>query len=139
MIPAVIATALPIIGNLLDRLIPDPIAREKAKAELLSAQSQTELAELQVRLSAILAEAQSPDPWTSRARPSFLYVMYFVILSCLAGAVMGIWWPDQMTTASQNLANLLAAIPDLMWQTFMAGYLGYSGARMVEKWKGGAK
>lgn len=31
-------------------------------------------------MKAIIAEAQSRDPWTSRARPSFMYVMYVLIL-----------------------------------------------------------
>jgi hypothetical protein len=31
-------------------------------------------------MAAVLAEAESPDPWTSRARPSFLYVMYVLLL-----------------------------------------------------------
>ena len=43
-----------------------------AKIELIKLDGSQELEGLQARLSAILAEAQSPDPWTSRARPSFL-------------------------------------------------------------------
>lgn len=139
MIPALFTAVLPILGKVLDRVIPDPVAREQARAELFSAQAQADLAELQVTLSAIVAEAQSTDPWTSRARPTFLYVMYLVILLCAVGAVIGIWWPDQVTTASQNLTNLLGAIPDQMWWLFGAGYLGYSATRSFDKWKGGAK
>jgi len=50
---------------------------------------------MQVSLSAILAEANSADPWTSRARPTFLYVIYGIILLCVIGAIIGIWWPQQ--------------------------------------------
>ena len=78
-----IAAIIPLVeigAKLIDRLIPDKEAAAKAKLELLAMQQQGELKELEVRMSAILAEAQSADPWTSRARPSFLYVVYLLIL-----------------------------------------------------------
>ena len=56
-------------------------ARDKAKLELLQLQGTQELAEINARLSAIVAEANSQDPWTSRARPSFLYVVYLMLLA----------------------------------------------------------
>ena len=31
-------------------------------------------------MQAIVAEAQSTDPWTSRARPAFLYVMCALLM-----------------------------------------------------------
>lgn len=78
---------IPIIGGLLelgskilDKVLPDKGAREQAQLALLKMQQDGELRLLQTQLSAIVAEAQSPDPWTSRARPSFLYVMYTLIL-----------------------------------------------------------
>src|SRR3546814_813709 len=67
-------------AKLIDRLIPDPAQREQAKLALFQAEGQQALQEMQVSLSAILAEANSADPWTSRARPTFLYVIYGVIL-----------------------------------------------------------
>ena len=74
--------------------------------------------------------------WTSRARPTFLYVMYAAIGLCFGGGVLGIWWPDHVTTAAQNIGNLLGAIPDDLWWLFGAGYLGYTGARSFDKWRG---
>jgi hypothetical protein len=35
-----------------------------------------------------LAEAQSADPWTSRARPNFLYVMYILLPTALPTGVL---------------------------------------------------
>jgi len=46
---------------------------------------------MQISLSAIMAEANSHDPWTSRARPTFLYVIYGVILLSVIGSIIGIW------------------------------------------------
>jgi hypothetical protein len=49
-------------ARLIDRLIPDPAEREKAKLALLQAEGHQALQEMQVSLSAILAEANSQDP-----------------------------------------------------------------------------
>ena len=68
------------ISQLLDKIIPDPQARDRAKLELLKLQGDQEMAAIAQQMQAIVAEAQSADPWTSRARPSFLYVMYTLIL-----------------------------------------------------------
>ena len=68
------------IASIIDKVIPDKEARAKAKLELLALEGTQELQQIEARLSAIVAEAQSADPWTSRARPSFLYVMYALIL-----------------------------------------------------------
>ncbi len=130
---------LPIIGDVLDKVIPDAAEREKAKLELLKAEQSGKLDETKTQLSAILAEAQSADPWTSRARPTFLYVFYVLLILCVIGGVLGIWWPDRVTTAAQNVANLMAALPEELWWVFGAGYLGYTGARTIEKSKGAAK
>jgi len=134
---ATLAPGLPEVGGrLIDHLMPDPAGREKAKLALLQAEGQLALQEMQTSLSAIMAEANSADPWTSRARPTFLYVMYSVILLCVLGAIIGIWWPTHVFQAAENLSKLLAAIPESLWWLFGAGYLGYTGARSVDKWRG---
>lgn len=68
------------ITRIIDKVIPDKEAREKAKLELLKLEGTHEMQMVEARLSAIVAEANSADPWTSRARPGFLYVMYAMIL-----------------------------------------------------------
>lgn len=122
--------------GLLDRVIPDPKVREEAKLKLFAAEGQQALSEMQVSLSAILAEAQSADPWTSRARPTFLYLIYAVILLCVAGGIVGIWWPQEVLQAAKGMRELLLAIPESLWWLFGAGYLGYTGARSFDKWRG---
>ena len=71
------------IASIIDKVIPDKAARDKAKLELLQLRGTQEMERIQTQLSAIVAEANSRDPWTSRARPSFLYVMYLMILWAL--------------------------------------------------------
>src|SRR5688572_27052793 len=71
------------IASIIYKVIPDKAARDKAKLELINLQGTQELETIKARLAAIVAEAQSPDPWTSRARPSFFYAMYVMILCAL--------------------------------------------------------
>lgn len=108
---------------------------EQAKLLLLQAEGQQALTEMQTTLSAILAEAGSADPWTSRERPTFLHVICGVILLCMIGSIVGIWWPSQVFQASENLSSLLGAIPESLWWFFGAGYLVCTGARSFDKWR----
>jgi hypothetical protein len=56
------------ITSIIDKIIPDPKARDTAKLELLKLQGSQELENMKTQLSGILAEAQSADRWTSGAR-----------------------------------------------------------------------
>lgn len=128
------------IAGLLDKLIPDPVEREKAKLELLKESNQASLQEMNASMSAILAEANSDDPFTSRARPSFMYVFYIVILGLvLVAPLVGVFYPNEMSFFLGNVAKGFAAIPEPMWWTFSAGYLGYAGARSYEKVNGSGR
>jgi len=126
-------------GDLIDNLFETDEEKAAAKAKLMKLEQDGKLSELQVSMTAIIAEANSRDPWTSRARPTFLYLMYLVIVLCFAGGVVGIWWPDETAVAAVNIKDLLAAVPDNLWWLFGAGYLGYTGARSFDKWRGGTK
>lgn len=124
-------------SKLLDKFFPDPAERAQKQLELLQLQQSGELKELETRMSAILAEANSADPWTSRARPAFLYVFYIIILTMVVVApVIGVFHPGTMDTFFANVGKGFAAIPEEMWWAFTAGYLGYAGARTFEKRKG---
>lgn len=126
--------------TLIDKLMPNPEAKAKAQLELLQMQQNGELRELETRMSAILAEANSADPWTSRARPSFLYTFYAIILMMVVVApVIGVFYPAAMDAFFANVQKGFAAIPEEMWWAFTAGYLGYAGARTFEKRRGVAK
>lgn len=136
----ILAAIIPLIGNLIDKAIPDPDAKAKAQLELAVMQHNGELKELETRMSAILAEANSADPWTSRARPSFMYVFYFIIIMMtIVLPVVGIFNPEAMIKFYEHSKSGFSAIPEELWWTFCAGYLGYSGARTFEKRKGVAK
>lgn len=126
-------------SKIIDKVVPDPAERDKAKLELIKAQQSGELDQIKVQLSAILAEAQSPDPWTSRARPSFLYVVYLLILFSIPMGVLTIFSPDSASALTLGFKAWLAAIPDAFIQLFGVVMLGYIGGRSIEKIKGAAK
>lgn len=121
------------LGQVIDKLFPDPQKAAEAKATLVSLEQQGDLKELEISMSAILAEAQSSDPWTSRARPSFLYVVYLVILAAIPMGILHAISPETATGIAEGFKAWLAAIPEDMWWLFAAGYLGYTGARSFDK------
>ena len=132
-----LGTVLSIGTKLIDKVIPDAAQKAQAQLELMKLQNSGDLEETRLQLSAIIAEAQSPDPYTSRARPSFLYVFYvIVIFLVIIAPIIGVFFPEQMTLFFENVAKGFAAIPEPMWWTFTTGYLGYTAARQVGKTKG---
>lgn len=126
-------------SKLIDKLIPDPAAKAQAQLELLKLQQSGELEEMKAQLSAIIAEAQSPDPWTSRARPSFLYCMILMIVTAIPFSILWAFNPAAGLRMSEGLQHWLGAIPSDLWMLFGAGYLGYTGMRTIEKRSGAAK
>lgn len=125
-------------GKLLDKLIPDPVAREAAKLELLRQQQAGELTELQTRLSAIVAEAQSADPWTSRARPSMLYVWYVLLLCSIPMGILAAFAPEIAARIAAGATAWMNAIPEPIVNSATIVLLGYVGSRGYEKVKGAA-
>lgn len=124
------------IAGLLDKIIPDPKARDAAKLELLRLQGDQALGEVKMQLSALLAEAQSPDPWTSRARPGFLYVMYALLLWSIPMGLIAAARPDMAKDIAAGMTAYLNGIPEPLYALFGTGYLGYTVARSWGKAKG---
>ena len=124
------------VSKLLDRIIPDPQARDRAKLELLKLQGDQEASAIATQMQAIVAEAQSPDPWTSRARPSFLYVMYALILWSIPMGLIAAAKPDVASAIGSGMTSSLRGLPDELYTLFGTGYLGYTAARTWQKVKG---
>jgi len=138
-----ISTAVSMGGKLLDdamnKIWPDPAAKASAEATLMKATSDAALAQMQQQMSVMLAEASSTDKWTSRARPSFLYVMYVLMLMCIPFAVLWAYNPDTGQRMASGMKYWLGAIPDNMWTTFQFIGGGYMVGRSYEKVKGVSK
>jgi Holin of 3TMs, for gene-transfer release len=127
------------IAGLIDKIIPDPKARDAAKLELIKLQGSLEMESLRTQLSAVLAEAQSPDPWTSRARPSFLYVMYAMILWAIPMGLIAAVRPEAAAQIAAGMNAYLGGLPEPLYALFGTGYLGYTLARQWGKDKGNEK
>ena len=124
------------ITSIIDKVLPDPEARARAKLELAKLQGSQEQELLEARLSAIISEAGSKDPWTSRARPSFLYVMYTLILWSLPMGVLAAFDPVTARAIGKGMTEYLAALPEPLYALFGTGYLGYTVVRQWGKVKG---
>jgi len=130
-----ISAALGLIPTILDKIIPDPAQKAAATLKLLELQQSGDLKELETQMSAIVMEAKSADPWTSRARPSFLYVVYIIILMALPMGVLSAFSQETATAIAEGFKAWLAAIPSEMWSLFGIGYLGYVTGRSYDKKK----
>jgi len=131
------------VAKLLDdgmnKIWPDPAAKATAEAIAMKAQSDAALGMLKQQMSVMLAEAQSTDPWTSRARPSFMYVMYVLMLAAIPMGICSAISPATGVAIAAGMKAWLTAIPDAMWGTFGTAYCGYTLSRSWEKKKGLAK
>ena len=124
------------VAKLIDKIIPDPEARDRAKLELLKLEGSQEMDAIKTRMTAIVAEANSTDPWTSRARPSFLYVMYALLLWAIPMGLIAATRPDVARGIAEGMNAYLAGIPEPLYALFGTGYLGYTAARAWGKAKG---
>lgn len=124
------------VTQLLDRIIPDRAARDRAKLALLRLEGAQQLETVSASMSAILAEAGSRDPWVSRARPTFLYVMYVLLLFAIPMGLVAAVRPDMASQIATGMNAYLSAIPEPLYALFGTGYLGYTAARTWGKIRG---
>ena len=124
------------VSRIIDKVIPDPAARDRAKLELLKLESSADFERIRAQLSAIIAEAESKDPWTSRARPTFLYAMYAMILWAMPMGVIGAFSPATATSIAEGMSAYLRGLPEPLYALFGTGYLGYAVMRQWGKSKG---
>lgn len=133
---AILESLIGPITSIIDKIIPDKEARARAKLELMKLEGSQEMNLIEARLQAIVAEAQSQDPWTSRARPSFLYVMYLMILWALPMGVLAAFNPSAAKEIAAGMNAYLNGLPEPLYALFGTGYLGYTAARQWGKVKG---
>lgn len=128
----------PLISSIIDKIgaqFPSEAEKNAAKIMLLQAEATGELESVKTQLSAILSESASADPWTSRARPSFMYVIYLLILMGIPMGFLSAFDPVMATNIAAGFKAWLTAIPSDFVALFGVGYLGYTGARSIEKLK----
>ncbi len=130
---------IPAISKLLDKLIPDPEAREKAKIELLKAERSSDLEELRIALSADQAqteinkaEATHSDRFVAGWRPfigwvcGVAFAYHFILQPLLAFTIMNSGGEVRLPTFDMDALS-----------TVLMGMLGLGGLRTIEKIRGG--
>lgn len=129
---------LPLIGNILDKVLPDKSTSEQAKLKLAEMAQQGNLAELttmaelaKAQTDINIAEANSDGKFKGGWRPMIGYVCAASLAYNYIGYPMllwatTIWWPGHQIPPSP--------VDDHMWELIM-GMLGLGFARSWEKKK----
>lgn len=82
------------------------------------------------------APRRPSDPWTARARPAFLYVMYALLLWSIPLGLVAAFSPATAAAIAHGTTAYLAGIPEPLYALFATGYLGYTAARTWGKARG---
>jgi hypothetical protein len=82
------------------------------------------------------APAPDDDGFVRRARPTFLYMMYALLLGAFPMAAVAAASPATAATMTRAIGAYLSAIPEPLYTLFATGYLGYTVARSWGKAKG---
>ena len=72
---------------------------------------------------------QATDRWVGRARPTFLYVMYVLLLWAIPMGLVAAFSPETARNIAAGMNAYLAGIPEPLYALFGTGYLGYTVAR----------
>ena len=115
---------VPILGELLDKLIPDADAKQKAKANLQELALSQEGDKLQGRFAVITAEAQS-DHWVVASwRPiTMLTFVAIVANNYILAPYIQLFFS----------VNVTLELPPHLWELLKIGLGGYVVGRTVEK------
>jgi hypothetical protein len=108
-----------------------PTENLRAAVDLLP--DQTTRAAALAELRALSAAA---DPWAARARPTFLYVMYAILLWSVPLGLVAALRPAAADAVVRATTAYLAGIPEPLYALFGTGYLGYTAARAWGKARG---
>ena len=130
-------TLIPAISQLLDKIIPDPQEREKAKIELLKSDRAADIEELRLAISADQMqadinkqEANNPNLFVSGWRPFIGWVCgaafayHFIIQPLLAFAIANSGGKVELPVFDMQALS-----------TVLMGILGLGGFRTLEKIK----
>ena len=78
----------------------------------------------------------SPRRYVALARPTFLYVMYAMILWAIPLGLIGAVRPAAAREMIRAMTAYLAGLPEPLYALFGTAYLGYTVARQWGKAKG---
>jgi hypothetical protein len=78
------------------------------------------------------------DRYTASARPTFLYVMYAILLWSIPIGVLGVFSPTAARNMAAAMTGYFAGLPEPLYTLFGAAYLGYTAARQWGKMRIGS-
>lgn len=127
-----ITAGLDVLGKILDRVLPNKVEADKAKAELLSMQVQGELNQLMGQLEINKEEAKSANWFVAGARPFILWIcgtafLYSSLVEPMARFV---------ATVMFHYTGTYPSIDTELTMQVMMGILGLGAFRTFEKYKG---
>lgn len=125
MLP-IITALLPVIGGVLDKIIPDPEAKAKAQAELASALMAMDAKQLEVNAAEAASEGNYKGGW----RPFIGWVCGAALAWQFVLAPIALW-------ASQIAGVIIPSPPSfdgMLWE-LMFGMLGMGALRSLDKRK----
>lgn len=133
---------LPVISDIIDRIVPDKNAASKAKAQLELLEQSGELQILLEQIKVNKQEAQHKNIWVSGWRP---YIGWICGTALALGAVVKVLLPaiivvvtalyDGDTTRLEALLKGLQSIDVAFFYPILGGLLGLGGLRTYEKFK----
>jgi hypothetical protein len=129
--PALVTVLLGALGPVLERLIPDPNARNAFSLQLISALQAADLSQLKVNEM----EAANPNLFVSGWRPFIGWICGGALFYQYIFLPLGVYVASFISSAA--VTNLLNA-PKLdgnLWE-LMIGMLGMGALRSFEKFKG---
>lgn len=124
MIAALIPAVTSLIGNVIDKAVPDKSEAEKLKAQITLEAMKADHSELKAATDVILAEAKGESNVQRSWRP-WLMILFGVIIAnnYIIYPYLRLFFPD---------APLMDIPPD-MWTLLQLGVAGYIGGRTSEK------
>ena len=113
-------------GKLIDKLIPDPVAQDAARLELLKLQQSGELAAMLAQTEINKVEAANGSVFVAGWRPAIGWV---------CAMAMGYQYLLRPFLVAYHPALAFPGLDDNLWQ-LLAGMLGLGGLRTFEKING---
>lgn len=131
-------TLIPLIGNLLDKLFPDPKAAEDAKLKVMQMAQTGELAQLDANLK--MAQGQMEINKVEAANPSIFVSGWRPFVGWICGAAFAFKFiGGPMLVLVAGYFGHTVTLPQMDYSemsTILLGMLGIGALRTVEKVKG---
>ena len=129
--PALVTVLLGALGPVLERLIPDPNARNAFSLQLISALQSADLSQLRVNE----AEANNPNLFVSGWRPFIGWICGGALFYQYIFLPIGMYVLSFVSPAGVTALVNAPKLDDNLWQ-LMIGMLGMGALRSFEKVKG---